>query len=268
MDRRGGIVTVTTGNQPPARPAIDPRIRERRIEVIREAGRRRLRVTLIVASAIVVFGLAYLTVHSPILDVDHIRVAGAQREGVATVVKASGLDKGAPMFWVDTGRIARRIERLPWVARASVVRDFPGTVKITVTEYRPTAYVRVAEDRVALLAATGRVIAFAPEPTPGAIEVKGKETSPRVGSEVISPKVARVALSLPPRLRALVVAVTVGDAPTLTLANGAPEIRLGTLGELRAKGVSALAVLDDVVGRSCEYIDVAAPSAPVSRCND
>ena len=262
-------MTVTTGNNPPARPAIDPRIRERRIEVIREAGRRRLRITLVIASTIVVLGLAYLTVHSPLLDVDHIRVSGATREGSAAIVKAAGLEKGAPMFWVDSGRIAARLERLPWVAHARVERDFPGSVKIAVTEYKPTAYVRVAADRVALVAATGHVIAFARAPTPGAIEVKGQSTLPRIGALVSTPLVARVALELPVRLREQVSAIAVGDdSVTLTLANGGPEIRLGSLTELRLKGVSALAVLDRLAGRSCEYVDVAAPQAPVSRCAD
>jgi cell division protein FtsQ len=268
MDRRGGIVTVTTGSNPPARPAIDPRIRERRIEVIREAGRRRLRITLIVASTIVVLGLAYLTVQSPLLDVDHIRVTGARREGDAAILAAAGVEKGAPMLWVDTGRIAARLERLPWVARASVERDFPASINIAVTEYKPTAYVRVAADRVALVAATGHVIAFAPAPTPGAIEVKAQTTPPRIGASVSPPTVARVALELPARLREQVTAITVGEAVALTLGNGGPEIRLGTLGDLRSKGVSALAVLDHLAGRACEYVDVAAPQAPVSRCAD
>ncbi len=150
-------MTVTTDDRPPTRPAIDPRIRERRIEVIREAGRRRLRITLVIASTIVVLGLAYLTVQSPLLDVDRIRVSGAPRVGSAAVVAASGIEKGAPMLWVDTGHVAARLEQLPWVAHARVARDFPGTVNITVTEYHPTAYVRVAADRVALVASTGRV---------------------------------------------------------------------------------------------------------------
>jgi cell division protein FtsQ len=266
MYRRGGIVTVTTGSNPPARPAIDPRIRERRIEVIREAGRRRLRITLIVASTIVVLGLAYLTVQSPVLDVDHIRVKGAPHEGAAAIVAAAGVKKGAPMLWVDTGRIAARLERLPWVAHARVERDFPGRVNIAVTEYQPTAYVRVAADRVALVAATGHVIAFAAAPTPGAIEVKGQTAAPRIGPLVSPPTVARVALELPARLREQVTAITVGEAVTLTMVNGGPEIRLGTLGGLRQKGISALAVLDHLAGRTCEYVDVAAPQAPVSRC--
>jgi hypothetical protein len=112
------------------------------------------------------------------------------------------------------------------------------------------------------------MIAFAPAPTPGAIEVRGETTPPAVGARVTSPKIARIARSLPPKLRTQVAAITVGDAPTLTLARGGPEIRLGTLNELRAKGVAALAVLDDLVDRPCEYIDVAAPRSPVSRCAD
>src|SRR6476620_5690143 len=97
---------------------IDPRIRERRIEVIREAGRRRLRITLVVASAIIVIGLAYLTIRSPLLDLDHVRVTGAQRESASAVQAAAKLHLGDPLLFVNTGAVERRIEQLPWVERA------------------------------------------------------------------------------------------------------------------------------------------------------
>jgi cell division protein FtsQ len=265
-------VTVTTqetvGDERPVRPAIDPRIRERRIEVIREAGRRRLRVTLIVASTIVGLGLGYLTVHSPVLDVDHINVTGARHESAAEVVAAAGVRTGAPMLWVDGGRIAHRLERLPWVARARVTRDFPGTVDVEITEYVPTMFVRVAPDRVALVASTGRTITLAPAPAAGAIEVTGLPAAPKVGSPIASPDVARALLALPGRLRSQVTAINLQAPVTLTLRDGAPEIRLGSLRETRTKGVSALAVLGSLSGRSCQYVDVAAPSAPASRCPD
>src|SRR5437879_3611381 len=106
--------------------SIDPRIRERRIEVIREAGRRRLRITLIVASTIVVLGLAYLAVRSPLLDVDHVRVNGARSESAADILAAARVHLGAPLLFVDTGAVARRVEGLPWVEHASVHRDLPG----------------------------------------------------------------------------------------------------------------------------------------------
>jgi len=257
---------TTTGEERPVRAAIDPRIRERRIEVIREAGRRRLRVTLILASTIVVLGLAYLTVHSPMLDVDHIDVTGAHHELPAEIVAATGVRTGAPMLWVDGRRIAHRIEQLPWVAHASVTRHFPGTIDVAITEFAPSLFVRVAPDRVALVASTGRVITFAPAPTPGAIEVTGQSSAPHVGLPIATPDAARAVLALPGRLRSLVTAIDVRPPVTLTLRDGL-QIRLGNLQETRAKGVSALAVLGTLAGRSCEYIDVAAPQAPASRCD-
>ena len=114
------------------RPMIDPRIRERRIEVLRAAGRRRLRVTLVIASAIVVVGLGYLVVRSPLLAVDHIRVTGSGREPRSKIMNAAGIHAGQSMVFLDAGAAQRRIERLQWIAHARVQREFPDTVNIDV----------------------------------------------------------------------------------------------------------------------------------------
>lgn len=244
---------------------IDPRIRERRIEVIREAGRKRLRITLVVASAIVVVGLVFLAVHSPLLNVDHVRVAGARHESVSDIEAAARVHLGDPLLFVDTGAIARRIERLPWVDRARVRRDFPGTVRITVTEYVPTAYVRAPGGRAMLVASTGRVIAASKTiPEGGAVEIRGERAVPAVGSTISPPGAANLVHALPARLAADVSAVDVGNVFALELRSGG-QVRLGTLGNLGAKGAAALAVLDHLDGAGFTYIDVSAPSAPVSR---
>ncbi len=243
---------------------IDPRIRERRIEVIREAGRRRLRVTLFVASAIIVIGLAYLTIRSPLLDLDHVRVTGAQRESASDVQAAARLHLGDPLLFVDTGAIARRVERLPWVERAVVHRDFPGTLTITVTDYVPTAYVRRPDGRVVLIASNGRAVALAQTTPAVAVEIRGERVAPTVGSLLSPPEAADVMRHLPGRLRALVSAIDVGDSFGLDLRSGG-QVRLGTLDHLGAKGLAALGVLDHLAGQPFTYIDVSAPQAPVSR---
>ncbi len=140
--------------------AINPRIRERRIEVRREAGRRRLRVLLVVSSVLSAVGLAFLAVTSPVLDVDHIRIVGAQHVTLAQVRAASSVHVHDHLLFVDAGAAAHRIEQLPWVEHATVARDFPGTLKIRITEYTPSAYVKVANG-VMLVAANGHVIAHA-----------------------------------------------------------------------------------------------------------
>jgi len=257
-------VTVTD-ERPRVKPAIDPRIRERRIEVIRAAGRRRLVVTLVVTSTIVALGVAYLVAHSPLLDVDHINVTGARQETTAQVVRAAGVHRGDALLFADTGKIAHRIEALPWVAHASVHRHLPDTLDINVTEYVPAVYARVAPDRVALVATNGRVIATAAAPSKGAIEVLGRRGAPAVGSVLSPPDVARIPAALPRRLRARVRAIAVDHGNATLQLHGGGQVRFGSLTELRAKGIAALAVLDHLAGAPFTYIDVAAPQAPVSR---
>jgi cell division protein FtsQ len=243
---------------------IDPRIRERRIEVIREAGRRRLRITLFVASAIIVIGLAYLTIRSPLLDLDHVRVTGAQRESAGEVQAAAKLHLGDPLLFVNTGAVARRIERLPWVERAVVHREFPGTLTIAITDYVPTAYVRRPDGRVVLIASNGRAVALSQTTPKVALEIRGVRVAPAVGALVSPPEAADVVRQLPSRLGPFVSALDVRDSFALDLRSGG-EIRLGSLDHLRAKGLAALGVLDHLAGQPFTYIDVSAPQAPVSR---
>ena len=163
---------------------IDPRIRERRIEVKREAGRKRLRVLLGAIVAFVAVGTVYLAVESPLLDVDHVRITGVQHLDAATVASAASVRPGAPLLRVDTGAVAARVERLPWVASATVSRALPGTLRITVTERVPVAWVRRDDAHVALLAVDGTVIADTDAPPAGLVEVRGTPRVPAPGARL------------------------------------------------------------------------------------
>ncbi|HEV7525349.1 MAG TPA: FtsQ-type POTRA domain-containing protein [Acidimicrobiia bacterium] len=247
----------------PTRVRINPRIRERRIEVQREAGRRRLRVLLVVSSVLSAVGLAFLVVTSPVLDVDHMPVAGALHVSVADVRAAAGVHGHDHLLFVDTGAVARRIERLPWVESASVQRDLPGTLKISIREYTPTAYVRVAGG-VVLVASNGHVIARAKAPTPSAVEVRGVRQAPAIGAVLAPAEAAGVASRLPAALGLRISAVDVsGSGIALILAAGG-QIRLGDASNLDAKAASALAVLAQLGSQHFSYIDVSTPDRPIS----
>ncbi len=256
--------------RPRPRPLIDPRIRERRIEVLRAAGRRRLRVTLVIASAVVVLGLGYLALRSPLLNVDHIRIAGAHREPANAIARAARIDHGDALLFVDTGAVARRLEQLPWIEHARVRREYPGTISIEVTEYSPTAYIRIGAKKVALIAATGRVIASSNKTPLHMVQLIGTGPVPVAGSRIAQPDAADVVRQLPRRLRAEVHAIDVSQPNVvLALRRHAPsgksaQIRIGTFGDLADKGPAALAVMDHLGATPFTYIDVSAPQAPVS----
>jgi len=243
---------------------IDPRIRDRRIEVLRTQGRRRLRWTigLIVVGA--VLAAAWIVTHSSLLDVGRVRVTGAQQATPAEVRHAAGVRRGDPVLFVDTGAVEHRVERVAWVDKARVERSLGGEVDVHVTERRPAAWARRAPDRVALVDVHGRVLADAAAPPPGLPEFTGLRSVPRAGRQIAPVAAARVLEKLPPALGLRVTRITVdGDTVTLGVRDG-PEVRLGSPRGVAAKARAALAVLASTTGAPPRYIDVRVPSAPVA----
>jgi len=246
-----------------AEERIDPRIQERRIEVQREAGRRRLRILLVVSCVLSAAGIAYLVVMSPFLDVDQIAIAGVRNVNPMQVRSAARVHRGDHLLLLDAGAIAHRVERIPWVKSAKVDRDLPGTLRITVTEYTPVAYVR-AGDAVMLVAGNGHVIARAAHAPAGLVEIRGVRRAPAVG-DVLAPRdAAGIVPHLPAAFARQVAAVDIsGSGVALELSAGG-EIRLGDTSNLIAKAASAQAVLDHLAGTPFSYIDVSTPDRVIS----
>jgi cell division protein FtsQ len=243
---------------------IDPRIRERRIAVQRALGRRRLRVIAVVAGAVCVVGTAFLVLNSPLFDVDAVRVEGAQHVAADDVRRASGIGRRDALLFADTAAAARRVEELPWVADATVRRDWPGTIRIRVVEHAPAVFVRDG-DLVVLVAANGRAIARAAHAPPGLVEVRGVRAAPANGELLSPPEAAGIMGELPPALAQRVAAIDVSAADVaLVLARGG-AVRLGSATDLAAKGAAALAVLERRGDAPFAYVDVATPQTPVVR---
>ncbi|MCU1458965.1 MAG: ftsQ [Actinomycetia bacterium] len=268
-------MTIQAPPRPPSRPpgpggprrpsvAIDPRLRQRRIEVIREQGRRRLRILIAVVSVVVAVGLTWVVIESPMYDVDHIRVSGAVHTSTSAIDAASGIRRRDALLFADLGAATRGIEALPWVERAVVHKVFPGTVTIAVTERVPVAWVRTSPSSVALLDASGRVLGAEPVAPAGAIEVAGLGAIPTPGRSVANAFVVRALTRLRPSLSARVASATwAAGELTLHLAGG-PEVRLGPPDQLDAKSDSAEVVLARSEAAHAAYVDVRVPAAPVT----
>jgi cell division protein FtsQ len=265
------MTTTTTGSTTESDDApgeagapvrIDPRIRERRIEVTREAGRRRLRVLLVVSIGLSAAGLAFLVVTSPVLDVDRVVVTGASHLSNAQIRAATGVHTHDHLLFVDTGAATRRIEQLPWVETARVRRSLPGTLDVAVKEYVPVAYVRVTGG-VMLIAANGHVIARGAAAPPHTVEVRGVRRAPNAGELLAPPDASGIVGRLPAALAQRVAAIDVGGDQLALAVAGNGEVRLGDSTDLAAKSASALAVLGHLGATHFAYIDVSIPSRPV-----
>lgn len=247
------------------RPRMDPRIRERRVAVRRDAGRRRLRVLLVCAGAAAAIGAGYGVTRSPLLDVDRVRLTGAAVTAAADIERAGGLDGRPQLADVEPAEVAQRVEALPWVQEAEVVRHWPGTVAVRVIERQPLATMPAASGW-ARVDRTGRVLDVAPEPGAGLAVVAAVAAAPGAGA-VAGPEVVAalgVVDALPPSLSEVLEQVTVAEDGALSFTlRRLPEVRFGTAVQVGPKLVALSTLVARVDLRGVSAIDVRVPTAPV-----
>ncbi|NQW01599.1 MAG: FtsQ-type POTRA domain-containing protein [Rhodospirillales bacterium] len=72
-------------------------------------------------------------------QVNEILVVGRRETAAGVLRKAIRLSRGAPILAFDLNAARDRVEKLPWVSRATVERMLPDTILISIEERRPLA---------------------------------------------------------------------------------------------------------------------------------
>jgi len=244
------------------RSGVDPRIRARRIEVRRHEGRRRLRRLTWFLVALALLVVAYGVTRTPLLAVHQIDISGNHNTSTAAIRQAAGIKAGAPMVDLSASAAASRIERLPWVASATVSRDWPRTVKVAVTERQPAARIAAGSSWL-VVDLEGRVLAVDAAAPDGLAPIEWSGAAAAPGAKVSVPvDLVRLAAALPADLRPQVAAVA-RDAGglELRLAQGG-LVRIGEASALRDKLVAASTLLASPAAKCAAVIDVQVPNAP------
>ena len=244
---------------------MDPRIRQRRVEVRRNEGRRRLRFLVAVVALVVLSAAGWVASRSPLLDIDAVEVEGSTRTPPAVVRQAARLHPGKPMFDVREEAAARRVEALPWVAEARVFRRWPGTVSISVAERAPFAAALDPTGAWWLVDRSGRVLEASSSRPPGLVAVEGLGATPTPGQPAPDAEAAlavSAALSAPLAAKVDAVVVVQGGGVDLRLKEHG-VVRLGDLEDLGRKLRAAESVLASVDVRDLAVLDVRLPASPV-----
>ena len=121
-------------------------------------------VTVVSAGVVVVAGHWVLT--TPRFAVTAVEVRGASRVPPQRILEVSGIVHGANLWRINPEHVRARLEELPEIRRADVVRELPNRVSIVVEERRPFTLVHAG--RLHWLDEEGRVLgeesrAVAPE---------------------------------------------------------------------------------------------------------
>lgn len=237
------------------------RTRDRRDRnTARRPSGRSVRVrTVFLGAGVVVALLAAIAVawFSPLLSVRTIDVEGI---GVVTreeVLDALAVAEGTPLLQVDTAAAAQRVATLPRAASVRVQREYPSSVRVTVTERQAVLYFE-ASDGTHSVDAEG--VDFAVEPPP-LLTPRLVTATPGTGDPATVAAV-RVLDVLPPELGVQVDAVEARSETdiSLVLADG----RVVVWGSVERSERKAAVILP-LLTQPGQQFDVASPDLPTVR---
>ena len=244
---------------------MDPRIQERRIEIIRAKGKRRLRILLMLVLVVLLAIAGFFISKSSLLDVDEIVVSGAKGDLKELIIIQANIANSKPILEVDTQVISERIKRIPNIKGAKVSRSFGGKVTISVTLRKPSVLLSNIGQWF-LIDLDGRVLERLPE-LPSNLEypiveanIKDLKVGEWVPEQVLF--AIELAANLPSVLLADIAFVSLDEGIELMLF-GEGKILLGDSEALESKILAASTILEQVDLAELIHIDVRTPDKPV-----
>jgi len=221
---------------------------------------RRRKAWFMVALALLLLA-GVIVIHSPLLSLRRIEVAGADRVDVGGYLEREGIGPGAIMLWLDTGRVAGAVASDPWVESVRVERYWPNRLSIEVTERVPVLWVE-GSGRWMLVAGDGTIVATADRPGEGLLRVMAGLEPSGVGTRPSGPvwaEITALGRVLPGPLAASSRLVAVGGE--FWLETPEHRVRLGHPVDLADKGIVLQVMLADGLPAG-SWLDVVAPRRP------
>lgn len=222
----------------------------------RGLGRKaRLLVTAVAGAAVLAGASLWIVYGTGAFAVESVVVRGASFTDHEQVTKAAGVAEGSAIAAVDTDEVARRVAKVPSVRTATVSRDWPHGIVVTISERKPR--LAVPKDRKFILVDEAGV----------AFRTVSKQPSGTVKTTVSDPArddaatqaVLSVLPKLSPELEKLLVSV---EAPTQSRIElklkGSRTVFWGDSSRSDRKAEVATSLLK----RTEKHLDVSAPDVP------
>ena len=162
----------------------------------RRASRPRFRLLSTVLLTLAILGVPTVVYawgrSSSSFDIATVRVAGAHLVPEKRALRLLSVDyAGRNLFTVTGGDVRKTLEPLRFVSAATVDRDFPATLSVTITEHAPAAYA-LAGDTWYLVDESGYVICTAA----AAVDQLSATRKPAAGASA-TPPAAEAAVETP-----------------------------------------------------------------------
>lgn len=201
----------------------------------------------------------YVVGFSPLLAVQDVDVVGAEPGDTAAIGEIAAGAHGRPLARVDVGAIVDGAEARPGVESATVVRDWPRTLRVEVVPRIPALAVNRGKGQVEVYDIDGvriRSTGSVPKGVPTISADRGAEVSGHGVTAALS-----MLEALPQGVRDRVSAVTVDAADRVSFRIGRTTVVWGDEAQPQLK----VQVIDVLLKGRPKVLDVSAPDTPVTR---
>jgi cell division protein FtsQ len=241
--------------------AIDPRLAQRRRSVAEQRIRSNLRRLVGVIALVGVLAAGVWVLRSPLFAVSSIDVNGVVASDALETLVEAGAIEGVPLISIDTAQLEEAIELDPRVVAASVTRDWPQSLIVTVEERFPIAWVASPAGTVHV-AADGVIIEAGSRPTEAPVVRTFAQGSVEPGERLDDPALVG-ALEFLDTLRDDLLPNAMVDATRqeLTATVAGYTVRLGLPADMASKAAVLAAVVDSEPEPGSE-ITLFAPERP------
>jgi cell division protein FtsQ len=239
----------------------DGRIRSGRMRSgRRRSGRRPWRAAVLAGLGLaIIAGAAWALLGSSLLVVRHVQVRGNRLVSATAVLAVAGLRMGEPLARINTGAVARRIERITQVRSAQVSTSWPDTVVIVITERTPGLAVRSGGE-YELIDADGVIVRTSVR-RPRGLPVL-TDPPPVLRGSVAVRAAVQVLHELPAAVRPDVRMLTASSAGSVDLLlRGGVTVRWGGTGQAAAKAAELVILLRT----HARTVDVSDPGTAVTQ---
>jgi len=267
-----------------ARDARERRERHNRAPVGRVVARVLIVVGVLAAAALIAYAVLR---NSPTFAITSIETEATEHVSVSDIQNLVNVESGTTLLNVDTSAITASLEKNPWIASVSYTRDFPGTLKITVTERKVYALVTMSSSSVAWYLGEGNVwmepvkiattanqsvedAALAQATSEGELLITGVPATvqPVVGAganDAVLDAVATYRSSFSSDFASQIVSFSAASVESIScvLSSGV-EVSLGSPTNISSKETVVTGLLDKYPGE-LTYINVRVPSNPSYR---
>lgn len=225
----------------------------------------------IVAVLVVVFGCIFIY-RSDLLAVENVTVSGVSHLTDQEVTQLAAVPDDSTLLRLDSDGIAQRLCEHPWVQSVHVVRKFPNTVELNVTERQAGAAVKISSKSIWVISTDGVWLSAATKAdwknSRRIVGVNETAANPVAGAECTDEGILnalKVYDSLSSTLLDQVKQISAESSvkTTLTLKSGV-TVAFGDASDLELKEADINALLQEHEGK-ISYINVRVPDRPTYR---